>query len=467
MSLLRRHCIPTLFAGLATGFPVASLGAAPLPIDDAWVRIVETESAITLEAVSRAYAPANGTGPVVHLVSAIHIGDWAYYDRVQALLDEIPVVLWEGVGGGYAAVDDPALAQEPERETTRRRVRFLDTVARLQSIEPASLAAIAATAPDGFGPVVEAASIDAWGNELVITSDDDGWAVVSLGADGKPGGEGANADVRSDEPSSPPETSSAEGLQADMAAGLGLTFQFDGIDYQRVHWRNSDLSVSELRRAFAGERVAARPGGARPLQPEVGPTSTRPGLERPASSPSDSGVGSDAGSGTQGQTQAQSGQQADALLQTLSGEGVFAGAMRFMSRVVGRTPASQANAKIMLAEVLIRSDELMAMQAGPVAEMLDVLIHERNDRVMYDIDQIRAHEPDVDQIAVFYGGGHLAGMSESLLQRGYKPAGALWIPAIRIDLQAPGVDTQQALQARRMIGTFLDMSMPRLPEASD
>jgi hypothetical protein len=91
---------------------------------------------------------------------------------------------------------------------------------------------------------------------------------------------------------------------------------------------------------------------------------------------------------------------------------------------------------------------------------MEVILDRRNDRVLYDLDQIRANEPEVEQVAVFYGGGHLPGLAEGLIQRGYEPAGELWIPAITIDLESVGMTAEQAAATRGMIGSLVQMSVP-------
>jgi len=73
--------------------------------------------------------------------------------------------------------------------------------------------------------------------------------IVSLGADGKAGGEGAAADLRfSDQkPLTKDELkSSGEGIQIQLANAMGLEFQLAAIDYNREKWRNSDLNIDQL-----------------------------------------------------------------------------------------------------------------------------------------------------------------------------------------------------------------------------
>jgi len=435
-SMLRK-CDRWLLAG--TLLACAGLSQAD---DLQWLRVVEQPGRVVLESVTRAYAPIDGHGPIIHLVGAIHIGDESYYRDVQALLDHKPVVLWEGVGGGLPVTRDPVLADghAADQALTLRRARFIEAVGKLSGDIPESIDQIAERNPPSFRVLLEEARTDAWGNELQIDRHEAGgqttWAVVSLGADGQPGGEGADADIRSDDHDSPLSTEMAVGLQADMASALGLAFQMDAMDYERAHWRNSDLSFSELRRAFRGEDVAAR----------TGPPADRTKPKTPDAD--DSG---------------ESSPEAEALLSTLSGQGGMANVMKMMMRFVGSTPRSQASTKLMLAEMLTHADVLLAAQPGPIGQMMDVILHRRNDRVLYDLDQIRANEPDIEQVAVFYGGGHLQGLADGLVERGYEPAGELWIPAITIDLKAVGLTPEQAANARRMVSSMIQMSIPPKP----
>ena len=46
------------------------------------------------------------TGNVMFLVGAVHVGDGAYYDQLQTILDNVDLVLFEGVGGGAAKVTE-------------------------------------------------------------------------------------------------------------------------------------------------------------------------------------------------------------------------------------------------------------------------------------------------------------------------------------------------------------------------
>ncbi len=83
-------------AGCASG-PVAIDPRVPLRLDPP-TRRVEMAGKHTLEIAVRDYAPLSGKGPTVRLVGAVHIGDKAYYETLQARLDASDLVLFEGVG---------------------------------------------------------------------------------------------------------------------------------------------------------------------------------------------------------------------------------------------------------------------------------------------------------------------------------------------------------------------------------
>ena len=63
------------------------------------LRVQESaDGAISLQVVVRDMIPRRRSDPVVRLVGVTHLGSAGYYDRLQALLDGEPLVLFEGVG---------------------------------------------------------------------------------------------------------------------------------------------------------------------------------------------------------------------------------------------------------------------------------------------------------------------------------------------------------------------------------
>src|SRR5262249_24093331 len=150
---------------------------------------------------------------------------------------------------------------EDERITaSRRRVRFLAVaVERFRAGHagalPKDLAELASGSEGRLASLLKGTTLDLWGHALVYTvvpAQGDAPAsfdVVSLGADGKQGGDGADADLKfSDQkPLSKAETGDrSEGIQQKLADAMGLVFQLSAMDNKKANWRNSDLSVDQV-----------------------------------------------------------------------------------------------------------------------------------------------------------------------------------------------------------------------------
>ncbi|MFV1959599.1 MAG: hypothetical protein ACC662_09335, partial [Planctomycetota bacterium] len=252
--------LPSMARG-ARGGEEAAARSTPRP----YARTQEEEGKrLALQIGARRMRAAQGEGPDVLLVGAIHLADAAYYRAVQELLDAQDLVLYESVlpeGLGEDAGDD----DEARRETTRARLAFLARVlGRLASNEvalPRDVTELAqkARAIDGRLPAyVLRAAKDGWGHAIRFFPAPPSaparppWRLESLGRDGLPGGEGPDADLLLEAPDADPGASTEEkafNLQRRLAHLLGLVYQGDGIDYDRPRWRVSDLSFDALRRA--------------------------------------------------------------------------------------------------------------------------------------------------------------------------------------------------------------------------
>jgi hypothetical protein len=88
--------------------------------------------------------------------------------------------------------------------------------------------------------------------------------------------------------------------------------------------------------------------------------------------------------------------------------------------------------------------------------MLAVLIEDRNEVVLEDLERLFAEEPDVRTVGIIYGAGHLAHMQQRLGEMGYKPAGEHWLTAMRADAEAAGVPPAQLTMMRQMIQRSLE-----------
>jgi len=90
-----KRLLPILGALCLSGFALAGDPPAPEP----YLRVQRGESprTLALEMAVRRFRPAHGSGPTIWLAGASHVGDPAYYQALQELLDAQGRVLYEGV----------------------------------------------------------------------------------------------------------------------------------------------------------------------------------------------------------------------------------------------------------------------------------------------------------------------------------------------------------------------------------
>lgn len=396
-------CSVALAASLASGLVASGMGRHdPEP----YVRVTDDaeKSIASLDVAVRSFVP-DGKGPTVYLVGAVHVGDQAYYDGLQTLLDGMDVVLFEGVKPGAIATPEKTADDATRAKITKQRVRMVGIAVEQYRRKHGTLPVDVCTAiGKEHGPSVQAltaASVDGWGNVLVYEPDGEKkFDLVSRGSDGKAGGEGVAADIKLSgmKALSKDELSVEEGIQTKLAKALKLEFQLSAMDYSKKHWRNSDMTVEELTKRLGG-----------------------------------SGEGSDDGEGKQ-----------NALLGMLSGQSFGAKIVGGLLKLIEWSPTLSSATKLMMLEMLGRADELMEAQGSAMMgvggeQFMKVLIDDRNDVVLVDLDKLIKDEPEVKTIAVFYGAGHLAKMEKSLIERGYAIGGTTWHTAISLDLKTlPG-----------------------------
>lgn len=418
---------------------ISILVGSMLGVSGAWaqdespyLRVVSPDKdTMRLDLAVRTMVPTDSSRPIVHLVGAVHIGDPTFYSDLQAYLDIHDVVLYEGVGGMREAVEEEG--EIAAYRATERRMRFLriiaDDAVRNGGDAPATLDALVATQEGASRTIVQTATKDAWGNPIRVRLVDGSFDAVSLGADGRVGGEGDNADIVLSQlkTSRPDQDPNAAGLQRDLADALGLEFQLDGIDYSHPNWRNSDLSVEQIRAALAGKPIPPKRTGQDPVEHDDGPPVRR-------------------GGGTDAE------KAADALFGALSGDSFMAKAMGFFMKMVGASKQGRAMVKIMLADTLTNADELLMSQEGALGELMTVLTVDRNKAVIEDLGKIIADEPDVKSVAIFYGAGHFTDLEKQLSEQyGYAWESTLWIPAITINLKDAGLDAKQVEMYRNLM----------------
>ena len=371
---------------------------------------------ITLEVATRTFVPAPGAkGPTVSLVGVAHIGESGLYRRLQDLLDQYDVVLYESVmppGAGGAGGDTDAQRVASTRAVMRFTAGVLGLYHAREGRYPADLTELASFADRRdarLGQWFEAARTDAWGRRVRYAIDDGRlhFVLTSLGADRSPGGDGAEADleVTSETPLNAGFLESDEdNLQSELAKALGLEFQLDGIDYDRPSFRCSDMSMDQLERAMEAAGLDMTP------------------LE-----------GSLAASSLPGRITV-------FLLRIVRTLDIF-----FDGMIADAL-------KVMLIELF--SDEAFLEQSmRQFGEgFTRVFIEQRNQVVVDDVKAIVQNEREVRSLAIFYGAAHMPDMATRLSEQlGYRLDGEQWFTAFEIDLTETAMSPAQLQNLRVMI----------------
>ncbi|HXJ74290.1 MAG TPA: hypothetical protein VNM37_15685 [Candidatus Dormibacteraeota bacterium] len=208
---------------------------------------------------------------------------------------------------------------------------------------------------------------------------------------------------------SPEEESS---LQHTMAGALGLLFQLEAVDYDRAHFRNSDLTIPQLERLLAGARHDGDGG------------------------------------------ESEAGQEFQQLLGMMNGSSTLGILMQFGLKLIGSSPKLQAMTKLLLIEALgaFRGDMAKMKGVPPsIQKLLMVIIQERNKVVLADLaTELAARKKG--SIAVFYGAGHMADLEQRLrTDLKYHPSSETWLTAVGVDLNQAGVSDAEVDSLRSIV----------------
>jgi len=402
-----------------------------------FIRVLTEDDGKTLklQLAARTLVKADGTGPTLYLTGAVHIADRTFYESLQKFLDQKDVVLFEGVkppGAGsmqHAKLGDSA---EERITATKRRIQllalFVEKYKAAKTDYPAKLDAL----PTGIEPklakmLTPGMDTDAWGHPLVYQltttekKDDDGpvreshFDIISYGADGKPGGDGPDADIAysKQKPVKATDLKEEEGIQQQLAQSMGLVFQLDCMDHNKPNWRNSDLSVDQVQ-----DRL------------EMG------------------------------------GADADELFSMLSGSSFMGKVAGLVLKFVGSMPTLSTMLKMMMVDMLANADEMMGSLPGNMGAMMDVIIKDRNQVVMDDLAAVIKNEPNIKTIGIIYGAGHLPDMEERLAsQLGYHQTGEQWFTAITVDVTKTGMGVKEANRIRDMMKSMMQKQVKGLKKS--
>ncbi|MBL0926804.1 MAG: type II secretion system protein GspG [Phycisphaerales bacterium] len=388
-----------------------------------WLRTRDAGERIRrLEVLQQPYRLVNAEGapvagsPTVTLVGAIHIADRSFYRTLQKFLDGQDLVLFEGVAPPGFGSGEPKTDAE-RAETTKARLRTVGLIIEKHRKESGAYPESLATLGEELARHRRAqmwlakGKADGWGRALVYERAADGasFTLRSLGADGRPGGEGPAADAAlSDlEPFKPAELEDQEGLQSQLARALDLTFQIDEMDMLRPQFKNSDMSVDQV-----NARIVREGGDAAPL------------------------------------------------LSMLDGSSFTARLAGTVLKLIELLPGASARGKLMIMEMMSSVDEsLMATSMPGGKALLKVIIDERNQVVLDDL-KAALDAGKARNIAVIYGGGHMPDLERRMEKElGLRPVpdAETWNAAITLDMEKEGIPPSEVRMMRNMIRQQLQM----------
>lgn len=411
--------------------------------DDAFIRTVENKEAgnVILQMAIRRFERTGQTGPVVTMHSAIHIADQVFYEKLQKLLDEKDIVLFESVKPPGAGRPEHSLKGADSSEfkiaTTKMRLRLLAIAAmafeRKNKKLPADMQELLKSVDGKLELYANLLAKDGWGNDFLYSllpesekesseknnttkSKKLAFEITSLGEDKTQGGEGSAADIllSNQKPISSRDVPKEgdQGIQADLAEALGLVFQLNAMKHDRANWRNSDLSVDQVQ-----ERLAA------------------------------------------------SGADGEELFKMLNGSSMQAGILKLLLGLMKLMPSLQVSGKLMIIEAMGGADQLMSNMPG-ANKMMEVILKDRNKVVMDDLANIIQREPAVKHVGIIYGGAHMPDLEESLEKMGYQEVSVEWLDAITVVLPKNPAERQQLESMRSTIRKSIEQQAKQLQRAS-
>ncbi len=501
---------------------IAPAADAPAAGPDAYTRVVETApGTLELQIASRKFVSAKPAAdgeaprPEIWLVGAVHIADAPYYKQTQAFLNSQSLVLFEGAGRPAFADTGPADDATLIRRT-RSGLRFTASLIawyhHRYHAYPRSLPLLRQATRDQQRREslwISRAMIDGWGNVLVYhppAAGRDDYQLTSLGADGKPGGKHAAADIDIDFRPTDEQAAEADqtGIQAEMAHALGLVFQLDEIDYSQPNFRNSDMSMQRLQRVMSP--VAAKP--VKPAKPAATVAETKP-AEKPAAKPDEKtaetpaekpAAKSDAPAPATAEKPTETSKpeaktaepptvaavtppkskphvrhaeepeapepderpvdpkaaaQMQQLMGMMDGSSALGGIVRIGLKLLGTSPQTQSMVKIMMIDALgsLGGDmtHMRGMPAG-MDSLMKVIVEDRNQIVINDLRKVLAEKDPPKSIAIFYGAAHMPDLAKHITaDLGYQADEVRWLPAFSAKATDAGMSAEEFKQMRTLI----------------
>lgn len=215
----------------------------------------------------------------------------------------------------------------------------------------------------------------------------------------------------------------AGSLQNTMAESLGLAFQLSSIDYERPHFRNSDLTIEELAQLIAREGPAGKPG--------------------------------------------KTAREFQNLMELMEGDSLIGAVVGGIMKLIGSSPKLQAMMKLAMIEMLGRFKGDMSQFEGLPPEwqrLIEILLRARNDAVLKDLQAELKKTSPAKTIAIFYGAAHMEDLERRLIgQMNYRPGRELWLPAFSVNLQKAQITPAEL----DFVQTIVDWQMQLLEQKQD
>lgn len=415
-------CGLALVSSVGTAQPVEAPVAVATAKASVFTRTTDRpDGTVALELANVVYTPKDqAQGPRIHLISAVHIADKPFYERTQKLLDGLDLVLFEGVKPpGMRAIS--ATMDEPAKiKVTRSRIKFLlaaaDEARSADGTLPTDFTKLLAASEKRWRDLIERSLVDAWNKPLVyaVEKGENGIeraVITSIGPDGTSShGEGDDIRLTGKNEASGGEKK-PKGLQPQMASALKLTFQTDGIDTTKPNWRSSDMSIDEVQ-----EKLEA------------------------------------------------AGVKNSALFSMLDGSSFTGQLASFMLNIVKASPTLSTQMKLMMVEMLGSPDAVDSAAPKSMRAMMNVILHDRNAVVIEDLRGVLASEKH-DDIAIFYGAGHMAGLEQQLISElGYVRQSEEWTTAITVDPKDAGMTEKQAAAMRKQVRKSIEGMNKKKPK---
>ena len=232
-------------------------------------------------------------------------------------------------------------------------------------------------------------------------------------------------------PKMPTRATNEFSLQADLARSLGLEFQLDAIDYERPHFLNSDMTITQIAEILNPGVKLASPGTGTPVKP-----------------------GEDSGAA-----------QFESLMSAMDGSGFLGGVIQMGVKLIGSSTKLQTLVKLSFIEMLgsLEGDlSRMEMPSPGLKELLKVLIEKRNHIVMEDLRATLAEKHPPKSSAIFYGAAHMPDMETRLqTELGYRPIKDEWLKAFSVDPVKAGVSQAEVQMIRGVVEWQMKMLKPQ------